>query len=123
VSTLFVKNRIPDGSKLCISIVEGPHTPPGSFVGSARYLLDNGSEEIWDDSDVHPGPKCKKLTSPKGYTWRVRVLFTSKEVRTAIVRATVFGPDGEVFGATYNKPFTGRNGDVARATIIAITLQ
>lgn len=123
MGTIYLKNRIPDGSKLCISIVEGPNALPGTMVGSARLLLENGAEEIWDDAQVHPGPKCKKLSSPKGYTWRVRVAFTSPTVQTAIVHATITRPDGKIFGEPYAEPFSGKNGDIARATIMALTLQ
>ncbi|HEY4367595.1 MAG TPA: hypothetical protein VGN07_10230 [Steroidobacteraceae bacterium] len=123
MGSLYLKNRIPDGSKLCISIVEGPTTPQGSFVASARLVLEDGSEEIWDDSQVHPGPKCKKLRSPEGYVWRVRIAFTSAATQTAIINATITKPDGTVFGKPYAEPVSGRNGDIARATIMAITQQ
>jgi hypothetical protein len=123
MSSLYLKNRIPDGSKLCISFEEAESTPEGSFVGSARLVLENGSEEIWEDADVHPGPKCKKLVSPKSYVWRVRVGFTSPTVQTAIINAVITKPDGTVFGESYVEPVSGRNGDIARATIIAITIQ
>ena len=123
MSSLYLKNRIPDGSKLCISIVEGPDTPAGSFVGSARLVLEDGTEEIWDDATVQPGPKCKKLAAPKSYVWRVRVGFTSPTVTSAVINAVITKPDGSVFSDPYEETVTGQNGDIARATIIAITIQ
>jgi hypothetical protein len=122
MGNLFIKSRIPNGSKLSLAIVEGDGTPPGSFIGGARLLTDNGSEEIWDDSMVHPGPKSKKLVSPKQYVWRVRVEFTSPEKQTAVMHAVFTKPDGSVMGATFDFPVHGKNGDEpARATLIATT--
>jgi hypothetical protein len=123
MSSIYLKNRIPDGSNLCISIVEGEGTPTGSFVASARLVREDGSEEIWDDAMVRPGPKCKKLISPIGYVWRVRVEFVSASKQSAVVNATITKPDGAVFSAPYAYEVSGKNGDIARATIIAVTLQ
>jgi hypothetical protein len=121
MGNLFLKSRIPDGSKLCISIGEGEGTPEGSFVGSARLVLESGAEEIWPDEQIHPGPKCKKLASANGYAWRVRVAFTSADKQTAVIRAEVRKPDGNLFGKSYEYAVTGKNGDIQRATIIAAT--
>lgn len=124
MANLFIKSRIPAGSRMSLSMVEGDGTPLGSFVGGARLLLDNGSEEIWDDAKVHPGPKSKTLQSPKQYVWRVRVAFTSKQTQKAVVHAVFTKPDGSVFGETFDFPCSGKNGDdPSRATIIATTLK
>lgn len=124
MGNLFIKSRIPGGSKMSLTIVEGDGTPAGSFVGGARLLTDNGSEEIWDDAVVHPGPKTRKLTAPRQYVWRIRVAFTSKQTQEAVVRAVFTKPDGSVFGDSYEFPCSGKNGDdPARATIIATTLK
>lgn len=123
MSSLYLKNRIPDGSTLCISIVEPEGVPPGSFVGSARLVREDGSEEIWDDDMVHPGPKCRKLASPNGYVWRVRVEFAGASDETAVIRAVITKPDGSGFSEPYEYKVSGKNGCIERATIIAVTLQ
>ena len=123
MSSIYLKNRVPDGSKLCVSIIEGEGTQAASFVASARLVREDGSEEIWDDAMVHPGPKCRKLISPNGYAWRVRVEFASASEQFAVITATITKPDGEVFSKPYAYEVSGRNGDIARATIIAVTLQ
>jgi len=122
MSNLYLRGRIPDGSKISIWIVEGEDTPEGSFVGSARLVLEDGKEEIWTDADIHPEPKSKKLVSPKNYVWRVRVGFTSADVQKAVIHAEIQKPDGSVFSTPYEHEVEGKNGDEVRATIVAITL-
>lgn len=122
MSNLFVKGKIPDGSKVSLSIAEGDATPPGSFVASARLVVDDGSEETWDDAALHPGPKSKKVRSPKNYVWRVFVGFRSPAETTAVIKAVVLKPDGQVFGQTYEHQVSGTNGDEGRATIVAMTV-
>lgn len=122
MGNLFIKTRIPDGSKLSLSVTEADGTPAGSFVAGARLLIDNGNEEIWDDSQIHPGPKSKTLRSPKQYVWRIRIEFTSATVQAANVHAEVVKPDGTVMGAVFDFPASGQKGDEpVRATIIATT--
>lgn len=125
MGSLFFKNRVPDGSKLCLRIEEAQDTPGGSFIGSARLVVDDegGSEEIWDDAQVHPGPKCQKLTAPKGYAWRVRVAFVSSKTERAVIRAEVIKPDGSVFGDDYEFEVAGKNDDTRRATLMIVTEQ
>lgn len=122
MGNLYLRGRIPDGSTMSISIVEGDGTPPNSFIGSARLLLEDGTEVIWDDPKIHPGPKTLKLVSPKNYTWRVRVEFPSAEVRTAVLHATITKPDGAIFSTPYEFEMEGSKGDIVRATIVAMTL-
>jgi hypothetical protein len=122
LSNLYLKNRVPTGSKLELSIVGVDAAADSAFVGSARLLLDDGSEEVWDDADIHPGPKRKKLVSPNSYVWRVRVAFTGPQVRTAVIRAHIEKPNnGGIFGEPYEFEVEGKNGDIARATIMAVT--
>jgi hypothetical protein len=123
LKTNFIKGRIPDGSRVAISVANADPASSDTFVASARLVLDNGGEEIWDDSMIHPGPKTKKLVSPKGYVWRVFVGFAGKTSQTVIVNCTVFGPDGDVFGETYDHPVSGVNGEEARATIFLLTVK
>jgi hypothetical protein len=123
MSNLFVKGKIPDGSKLSLSIEDGAGTAPGSFVANARLVADDGTEESWEDADIHPGPKnSRKLKSPKNYVWRIAVGFASPTATTAIIKAQVFKADGSPFGAGYTHEVSGQNGDVGRATIVAMTL-
>lgn len=123
MSNLFLKGKIPDGSKMSLSIVDGAGTAPGSFVTSARLVVDDGAEESWEDADIHPGPKnSKKLKSPKNYVWRIFVGFASPAATTAVINAQVFKPDGSPFGAAFSHEVSGQNGDVGRATIVAMTL-
>jgi hypothetical protein len=123
MSNLFVKGKIPDGSKMSVSIVDGAGTAPGSFVASARLVVDDGAEETWEDADIHPGPKnSKKLKSPKNYVWRIFVGFASPAPTTAVINAQVLKPDGTPFGAGFSHEVTGQNGDEARATLVAMTL-
>jgi len=123
MSNLFVKGKIPDGSKLVLSVVEGDGTGPGSFVANARLVISDGTEENWEDAQIHPGPKTsKRLKSPDNYVWRVFVGFRSKLTSTAVVNAEIRKPDGTPFGSTFSFEATGRNGDEARATIVAMTL-
>jgi len=122
LSNLYLKNRVPNGSKLELSIVGADAAADSAFVGSARLVLDDGKEEVWDDADVHPGPKTKKLASPKSYVWRVRVAFTGAQTSAAIIRAHIEKPNnGGVFGDPYEFEVEGKNGDIARATIMAVT--
>jgi hypothetical protein len=122
MGNLFIKTRIPDGSRLSLTVTEADGTPPGSFVAGARLLVDSGNEEIWDDSQIHPGPKSKTLRSPEQYVWRIRIEFTGKQVQSAVVHAEVVKPDGSVLGSTFDFTAAGRNGDdPVRATLIATT--
>lgn len=123
MSNLFVKGKIPDGSKLVLSVVDGDGTDPGSFVANARLVVSDGSEENWEDAQIHPGPKAsKRLKSPDNYVWRVFVGFRSKQTSTAVVNAEIRKPDGTPFGSTFSFEAKGKNGDEARATIVAMTL-
>jgi len=121
MSALYLRSRIPDGSRLQLSIVEADGTPEGSFVGSARLVLENGEEQVWDDKIVHPGPRSEALVSPRNYVWRVWVQFTSAAVQTAIIRAVIHKPDGQVFSTPYAYEVSGTNGELARATVVAVT--
>lgn len=121
MGNLFIKNRIPDGSKLCISVSAAPDTAEDCFTAGIRLVHENGNEEVWPDEEVHPGPRCLKLRTPKVYVWRVRVEFNA--TGAAVVRASVTKPDGTVFGDTYEFAFAGQKGDIVRATIIATTLK
>lgn len=120
MGNLFIKNRIPDGSRICIAVTAEDGTSDDSFTAGIRLVLENGTEEVWPDEEIHPGPKCLKLRVPKVYVWRVRVEFNS--AGDVAVRAVVTKPDGAVFGETYEFPFSGKKGQIVRATIIATTL-
>lgn len=122
MSNLFVKGKIPGGSKLVLSVVNGDGTADGSFDANARLVVSDGREEEWTDAEIHPGPKSKKLVSPKNYVWRVFVGFRSPAATTAVIKAEVLKPDGSVMGAKYVHTVSGKNGDEARATIVAMTL-
>jgi len=124
VGNLFIKNRIPDGSKLCLSVKAEEGSPEDSFTASARLVPDEGKQEVWPDEEIHPDPKCKKLVQPRVYVWRIAVSFNTATPQTAAIRATVTKPDGSVFGDEYEFIFSGQNGDEpVRATIIAATLK
>ena len=121
MGNLFIKNRIPDGSKICISVGAEGDTPEDAFTAGVRLVREDGTEEIWPDEEVHPGPKCMKLRVPKVYSWRVRVEFNASG--KAAIRAKVTKPDGAVFGETYEFIFAGQKGKIVRATISATTLK
>ena len=48
--------------------------------------------------------------------------FTGASVQTAVIHAEIRKPSDEVFGKPYAHEVSGKNGDEARATIVAITL-
>ena len=116
----FFKGRIPDKASVAISVEDAAGATAGSFVASARLLLDDGGEEIWDDSMIHPGPKTKTLAAPDTYVWRVRVGFTNATAQTATIKCVVTSK-GKVFGETYEHPVSGKNGEETRATIFLAT--
>jgi hypothetical protein len=123
-SNVFIKSRIPEGSKLRLSVKAEEGSPEDSFTASVRLVPDEGKQEVWPDEEIHPGPKSKNLVRPRVYVWRVAVSFNSAMSQTAAVRVTVTHPDGTVFGDEYEYIFSGKNGDEpVRATIIAAMLK
>jgi hypothetical protein len=123
-SNVFIKNRIPDGSKLRVSVRAEEGSPEDFFTASVRLVPDEGRQEVWPDEEIHPGPKSKKLVCPRVYVWRVAVSFNNAASHTAAIHVTVTHPDGTVFGGEYEYIFSGKNGDEpVRATIIAATLK
>jgi hypothetical protein len=123
-SNVFIKNRIPDGSKVCVSVTAEEGSPEDSFTASARLVPEVGNEQVWPDEEIHPGPKCTKLVRPHVYVIRVAVSFNTTERQKAAIRAVVTKPDGTVFGDTYEFIFSGaRNEEPVRATILLATLK
>jgi hypothetical protein len=83
-------------------------------------LVTDAAEEDWEDDELRPGPKSKKLESPHGYNVTVRVAFAAAD--SAQVQARVVKPDGSVYGKEYCHPMEGGAGDIRSCTLIAVTL-
>ena len=116
---LRVWNRVPDGSRLEVSVVGHPDPKDDQFVANAEARITNDVTEEWTDEMLRPGPKKRKLASPRGYNVTVRVAFATAD--TAQVQSRVVKPDGSVFGKVHCHTMSGKAGDILACTLIAIT--
>jgi hypothetical protein len=93
----------------------------GGFLGTAACIADSGAEEDWPHDQLVPGPKRKKLASPRMYATRIRVAFTAPAQTTVTIRARVVKPNGSVHADPYAYTVKGKKGTIRRATIICNT--
>ena len=115
MSSLKIWIRVPDKTDLELWV----ESADDKWVSGARLIDDQGNEQQWSDTDLHPGPATKRIRSPRSWTARVAVSFTGKA--TATIRARLVKQNGDVHGKPYAYKVSGNSGDVGRATIIAIT--
>jgi hypothetical protein len=113
MSSIKIWARVPDGSKLEVSVTKDS----GTIVGAARFRRDDGTEEEWVHSQLSPGPKTKLLRSPHDYAVTLRVEFTGAGTSGATIDARIVKPGGDVHGSPYSYSVTGAKGDDARATV------
>jgi hypothetical protein len=119
MGNLQIWNRVPDRSTFELAVTGDGPAAKQTFVASARLLVDNGAEEQWVDADLHPGPKTKRLASPRSYVVRIAVFFSGQA--TATIQARILKPDGSVHANPYTFAVSGKNGDTQRATILIVT--
>ena len=117
MSAIKIWQKVPDGSQLVLSIAS-----EGNIVAGARLVDDKGSEEQWPHEQLVPGPKRKRLRSPRRYSIRIRIAFSGAQT-TATIKAKIVKPDGQTHGNPYNHTVQGVNGTIRRATILISTLQ
>ena len=112
---------VPDGSHLELWVEPEEDSGDHPWSSRARALDDQGTEEIFDDSELTPGPAELPLSTPRIYDVRLRVVMGGDGEGT--IRARIVKPGGSVFGSEFACPFEGGAGDVHRASIGVKTLQ
>jgi hypothetical protein len=121
-SNLRIWNRVPDKSKLEVSVVGDPQDPTNDqFVANAEVRVTGSPPAEWQDQSLRPGPKVEALKKPKGYNLTVRIAFAAKD--SAQVQARVIKPDGSVYGKAYCYEIAGNAGDIATCDLIAVTVK
>ncbi len=113
--------NVPDESRLEVSL----DSEADSWSGNARLVTSpqSGSQQQvqWSHAQLHSGPKRHPLASGRGYTVRVRVAFTGEEAATVTMRSRIVKSNGTTYGAPWAYRVRGTNGEVQRATVIAVT--
>lgn len=113
---------ISGGCQLTLS-VKGRSTTNPQFVGGARFVPDQGDDEIWD---VTSGPHVHTFADEGNATVRVGIRFISTARRTATVEAKVTTPHGHAHNESsgsevWSLRISGKKGDgMQRATLVFV---
>jgi len=110
-------NRIPDGSRLELSIQ--PTT--GNFDVSARMLRDDGQKATFTHQQIAAGTATIPLSSPRIYTVTYTVSFIGPNNSTVTLGGQVRKPDGGIHGDPFSESITGKNNRVEEAALLAVT--
>lgn len=121
MSSLQLWVRVPDRSELRVKV-----TPSSANVVTAAAVTIDGLGPAqaleWSQTDLVPGPKTLALQRPGRYTVRVWCQFKGNTAATAVIEAEIAKSDGTTYGSPYSYTVSGAKDQVARATIIALTL-
>lgn len=113
---------IEDGYQLTLSVKGQSSTNP-QFVGGARFVPDQGPDEMWD---VTPGPHVHTFGANGNATVRIGIRFISTAKRTATVEAKVTTPEGHAHkesggSEVFSCSFSGKKGDgMQRGTLVFV---
>jgi len=119
-SNLRIWLRVPDGSRLEVSVVGNvDDETQDQFVADATVIDTNEVQKDWTDDMLRPGPKKATLKSPHDYNVTVHVTFAAKD--SAQVQARVVKPKGGTYGKEYCYHIDGKAGDIVSCTLIAVT--
>ena len=99
------RERVPDRSKLELRV----RSKEGALGSGATLMVSGKPPEKWPQSQIHPGPKRKKLRSPQAYVLQVDVgLLDDEEVDVEIKIVT---PEGPTHGRPVRWDLDGGDGD------------
>ena len=113
---------VPADSTLLLEVT-GEASSDVDFVAHARCVPNQGDEEMWSDADLRPGPHEKTIDEDTSYAVRVTVKFFGNSEQTAVVRASVADPSGELLpdwwgDEQYVREVSGQGGHLERMTLI-----
>jgi hypothetical protein len=112
---LQIWNDVPDRFTLVLTV----SSTDAGFAASARMASNDGRNELWPDSEIHPGPKRRLLSqTAQGYVVNVFVAFDTTDPITAEIRAHIEDPDGNPFKDEYVHSVSGKRGDIEHATLV-----
>ena len=117
MSNIWIKARIPNGSRLEVAVRGATPADDARFAARAWLVRQDHSEVEIPDASIHRGPRIEGPIRT-GDRWAMRVAVFFAGSASAEIVALVRKPNGALYGNFFRYRFQGTNGDVVRATLI-----
>ena len=111
------RERVRNGSTLELRVT----SESGKLGCSADLIISDKPPEHWKQPQIHPGPKRKKLESPRVYMLTVDVLLLGQEKVDVMI--LIKAPDGVPHGEPVTWTLAGQKGDSLKGTLFVKTLR
>lgn len=122
MSNLIWRDRVPDGSRLILTVARDPETQLHDYAAGAKIWAENKEVKVakFDHGQLsNDGWASFTLSStPQLYTVHLTVTFSGSAASGAIISSRIEKPDGTLFGTSPDPhPVAGQSGDVGWQTI------